>query len=73
MVNDGRVYLSAVGLSALTYAAVTLRIEMPLLMIFLGMSAIRALDVVGWLCWLPNLFVVETVMGRTRLPRRVSS
>jgi hypothetical protein len=54
---------------ALTYAAVTLRIEMPLLMLVFGMSPIRALDVVGWLCWLPNLFVVETfMMGRgTRL------
>jgi uncharacterized membrane protein len=52
---------------ALTYAAVTLRIEMPLLMIVFGMGAIRALDVVGWLCWLPNLFVVETIMGRRAL------
>jgi len=45
---------------------VTLRVEMPLLILFAGMSAIRALDVVGWLCWLPNLFVVEQFLARGR-------
>jgi uncharacterized membrane protein len=43
---------------ALTYAAVTLRIEMPLYMM-LGMDEIMALNVVGWTCWIPNLIAVE--------------
>jgi uncharacterized membrane protein len=43
---------------ALTYAAVTLRVEMPLL-ILAGMEPIMALNVVGWMCWIPNLLLVE--------------
>lgn len=43
---------------ALTYAAVTLRIEMPLL-ILAGMGPILALNIVGWTCWIPNLLAVE--------------
>lgn len=50
---------------ALTYAAVTLRIEMPLLMLA-GMGPILALNVVGWTCWVPNLLVVEWFMKRRR-------
>ena len=48
---------------ALTYAAVTLRIEMPLLMLA-GMNSILALNVVGWTCWIPNLLAVEWWMKR---------
>lgn len=43
---------------ALTYAAVTLRIEMPIYMI-MGMDEILALNVSGWSCWVPNLIFVE--------------
>lgn len=43
---------------ALTFAAVTLRVEMPLL-IMAGLHPIMALNVVGWLCWVPNLMAVE--------------
>ena len=52
---------------ALTYAAVTLRIEMPLL-VFAGMDPILALNVVGWTCWIPNLIAVEWWLGRGRKP-----
>jgi len=52
---------------ALTYAAVTLRIEMPLL-VFTGMDPILALNVVGWTCWIPNLIAVEWWLGRGRKP-----
>lgn len=48
---------------ALTYAAVTLRIEMPIL-IMLGMEPVLALNVVGWTCWIPNLVAVEWWMNR---------
>lgn len=43
---------------ALTFAAVTLRVEMPLL-IMAGLDPIMALNVVGVLCWVPNLIAVE--------------
>lgn len=52
---------------ALTYAAVTLRIEMPLL-IAAGMDPTMALNVVGWTCWVPNLLVVEWWLRRGRKP-----
>ncbi len=48
---------------ALTYAAVTLRVEMPVL-ILAGMGPIMALNVVGWTCWIPNLLAVEWWMRR---------
>jgi len=48
---------------ALTYAAVTLRIEMPILIVA-GMAPVLALNVVGWTCWIPNLIAVEWWMKR---------
>lgn len=48
---------------ALTYAAVTLRVEMPLL-IMAGFDPIMALNITGWLCWVPNLILVEWWMRR---------
>jgi uncharacterized membrane protein len=50
---------------ALTYAAVTLRIEMPLLIVLGGLSPIMALNIVGWTCWVPNLIVVEAWFRRS--------
>ena len=50
---------------ALTFAAVTLRIEIPLL-VMVGMSGQTALDIIGWGCWVPNLLLVEYVMRRQR-------
>jgi uncharacterized membrane protein len=43
---------------ALTFAAPSLRIQMPLL-IGAGMSPGLALDIVGWTCWVPSLLLVE--------------
>lgn len=58
---------------ALTYAAVTLRIEMPLL-IAAGIDPIMALNIVGWTCWVPNLVVVEWWMRRgQRLAPRLAA
>jgi uncharacterized membrane protein len=51
---------------ALTYAAVTLRIEMPLLIVLGGLSPIIALNIVGWLCWVPNLLLVEAWFRKKR-------
>jgi uncharacterized membrane protein len=50
---------------ALTYSAVTLRIQMPLLIVG-GMSPILALNVVGWTCWIPTLMGVEWWIRRQR-------
>jgi len=49
---------------ALTYAAVTLRVEMPLFILGFGFSPGTALDIVGWFCWVPNLLIVEWWMRR---------
>jgi len=43
---------------ALTYAAVTLRIYLPLSQIA-GVSFATAYQVIAWLCWVPNLIVAE--------------
>jgi uncharacterized membrane protein len=50
---------------ALTFAAVTLRIELPLLMIA-GLKFVHAFRVVAWSCWVPNWVVVETWLQRRR-------
>ena len=47
---------------ALTYAAVTLRLEMPLFIFGFGFDGQTALDIVGWFCWVPNLIIVEMWM-----------
>lgn len=52
---------------ALTYAAVTLRIEMPILIVA-GMDEILALNIVGWACWVPNLVAVEWWIRRRAKP-----
>jgi uncharacterized membrane protein len=51
---------------ALTYAAVTLRFQMPLFILVGGLSPMTALDIVGWFCWVPNLILVEWWMRRRR-------
>jgi len=43
---------------ALALAAVTLRLELPL-MLAAGVSFSVAYPIVAWLCWVPNLFVAE--------------
>ncbi len=53
---------------ALTYAAVTLRVEMPLLIVLGGLAPIAAFNIVGWTCWVPNLLVVEAWFRRRRSP-----
>lgn len=50
---------------AACFAAVTLRIWLPLLMIILG-DYIVAYIVVSWLCWVPNLIVAYYIIKRLR-------
>ncbi len=44
---------------ALTWAAVTLRIYLPLFEGVLGMEFITAYVIIAWLCWVPNLIWAE--------------
>lgn len=47
---------------ALTFAAVTLRLWLPLLTL-LGLSFVAAYTAVAWLSWVPNLIAVELYIG----------
>lgn len=49
---------------ALTFAAVTLRLELPLFLIFGGMSYIEASGYLAWLSWLPSVVVAEWIIRR---------
>lgn len=49
---------------ALTFAAVTLRIYLPLLQQFLDFS--EAYAIIAWLCWIPNLFIAEIIITKVK-------
>ena len=51
---------------ALAFAAVTLRIYLPLSTAVLHIDFIAAYRVISWLCWIPNLVVAEMIIGRRR-------
>ena len=48
--------------AALTLAAVTLRLEMPILAITVGLEV--GYPLVAWLCWVPNLLIAEWMLRR---------
>jgi len=50
---------------ALLFAAVTLRIELPLLIMAFG-EFTPAYQVVSWLCWVPNALWAERYIRWTR-------
>ena len=50
---------------ALTFAAVTLRLELPLL-VAVGVSFPVAYTIVAWLSWVGNLVVAEWIVARSR-------
>ncbi|MCB0913112.1 MAG: DUF2306 domain-containing protein, partial [Propionibacteriaceae bacterium] len=52
---------------ALTVAAVTLRLWLPLLLAGAQLPFDTAYPIVAWLCWVPNLLVAEVVVRRTPL------
>jgi hypothetical protein len=47
---------------ALTFAAVTLRIWLPLFQFGFGMKFMDSYLVIAWLCWVPNLLVAEWIV-----------
>ncbi|NVJ98036.1 MAG: DUF2306 domain-containing protein [Alphaproteobacteria bacterium] len=53
---------------ALTLAAVTLRIYLPLFLGGFGMAFSEAYPIIAFLCWVPNLIVAEVVIARKRRP-----
>jgi hypothetical protein len=52
---------------ALTLAAVTLRIYLPISQLA-GASFENAYAAIAWLCWVPNLLFAEYLAGRRALP-----
>ena len=52
--------------AALTVAAVTLRIELPLMVFGFGLDFGVAYTIVAWLCWVPNLLIAELWLARRR-------
>jgi hypothetical protein len=50
---------------ALALAAVTLRNELPMLLLAARLSFHAAYITVSWLCWVPNLIVAEWWLRRT--------
>lgn len=53
---------------ALTFAAVTLRLWIPLLL-STGLSFDVAYPIIAWLCWVPNLLAVELYLSSARRKR----
>lgn len=52
---------------ALTFAAVTLRLQMPFLAI--GFGGEMGYRIVAWSCWIPNLLIVEWFLRREQANR----
>ena len=50
---------------ALSFAAVTLRLELPLFFIFTDLDYAAASAYVAWLCWVPNLIFAQWWLNRT--------
>ena len=49
---------------ALTFAAVTLRIQLPLMLALLHWPFRPSYITVSWLCWVPNLLIAEWIVRR---------
>jgi hypothetical protein len=54
---------------ALCFAAVTLRIWLPLFQFALGLEFIFAYRIIAWLCWVPNLVVAELIVRSLKMKR----
>jgi hypothetical protein len=54
---------------ALCWAAVTLRIWMPLFQFVLGMEFLTGYRIIAWLCWVPNLIVAEIIVRNLKASR----
>ena len=54
---------------AMTFAAVTLRLYLPIAPM-LGYEFMPAYVAISWFCWVPNLIVAELYLSRAKLWRR---
>jgi hypothetical protein len=52
---------------ALTFAAVTLRIYLPLSQSLLHFDFVSAYRVISWACWVPNLLVAQIIINKRAL------
>lgn len=52
---------------ALCWAAVTLRLWLPIFEIFTDLTFPGAYRIIAWLCWIPNLILAEFLIRRWRL------
>lgn len=50
---------------ALTFAAVTLRLWLPIFDIAFGMGFNESYTIISWLCWVPNLLVAQYFINRS--------
>jgi uncharacterized membrane protein len=58
---------------ALTFAAVTLRIELPFMLALLHWPFRPSYITVSWLCWVPNLLIAEWMVRRRMNPLPLST
>jgi len=58
---------------ALTFAAVTLRIWLPLSQAVLQMDFADAYRIIAWMCWVPNLIVAELIILKRKAPLSLQS
>lgn len=57
---------------ALTFAAVTLRIYLPVSQALMHIDFVTAYRVISWLCWVPNLIVAEIIISKFNKPQQLS-
>jgi uncharacterized membrane protein len=57
---------------ALTFAAVTLRLWLPLFMEVFHLSFIDAYRIIAWLCWVPNLFIAEMIIRQKYIRKKTA-
>lgn len=58
---------------ALTFAGVTLRIQLVILQAVIGMSFEEAYAIVAWFSWIPNLLVAEWIFNQIPIRKTVRS
>lgn len=57
---------------ALAWAAVSLRLWLPLLQGVVGLSFVASYQTVAWLCWVPNLILIEWILYRSYKPKQLT-
>jgi hypothetical protein len=57
---------------ALCFAAVTLRLWLPLFIGGFGIPFMQAYPIISWLCWVPNLLVAEAIVRKKVVRKRAN-